>query len=265
MQILLGLIAATGAATTALAAADPPLLQPYDKWAVDHGNTRCVASRSFGDPKSPVVLGIRPSLNDTTVRLIIMHGAGTLTPRHVPVTVAGIKASALRFSPKDTKQRVMWLDLARADFERAIAGPSLPVIGEGANIDLALTGIASVAKVLRSCNAGLRAHWNADEAGFARIATRARSLVSPAKAVTNQDYPGQAIDESKGGRTRVLLLIDEKGAAKDCIVEEHSGVASIDAQTCFMVMKRGKFAPALDSAGKPVKSFLSYAFKWKIG
>ncbi|WP_447728731.1 energy transducer TonB [Sphingomonas koreensis] len=244
--------------------AEVPLLKPYDKWGVDHGDTRCVASRSFGDPKSPVMLGIRPSLNDTTVRIIILRDEGYLTPRHVPVTVAGMKASALRFSSKETKQRVMWIDLARADFDRAVAAPSLRVIGEGMDVDLALTGIASALKVMQTCNAGLRAHWNADEAGMARVATRAKSRISPAQAVTNEDYPGQAIEETKGGRTRVMLLIDEHGAAKECIVEEHSGVASIDAQTCFMVLKRGKFAPALDAAGKPIKSYLSYAFKWQI-
>ena len=241
------------------------MLKPYDKWAVDHGNTRCVASRSFGDPNAPVMLGIRPSLNDTTVRLLIVQNNGYLAAQHVPVKVAGTKASALHFSTKGTKQRVMWIDLTRADFDRAVAGPNLRVVGDGVNIDLPLTGIASAVKVLQTCNAGLRQHWNADEAGMAKIATRARSLRSPARAVTSDDYPGQAIEEAKGGRTRVMLLIDEQGAAKECLVEEHSGVASIDAQTCFMVMKRGKFAPAQDAAGKPIRSYLSYAFKWQIG
>lgn len=269
MQILIGLIAAAGAVTASSnsvpsISADVAALKPHGKWEVDYGDTGCVATRGFGDPKSPVLLGIRPSLNDSTVRLIVIQDDGFLMTRHVPVTVAGIKASGLRFSTEGSKRRVMRIDLARADFGRATAAASLRIVGEGTNLDLTLTGIVPVVKALETCNADLRTHWNADETGMARITTQAKPLIPLTRFITSEDYPSQAMSEIKGGTTRVMLLIDEQGLAKDCVVEEHSGVASIDAQTCFMVLKRGKFAPASDAAGKPIKSFLSYAFKWKL-
>jgi len=264
MQAVASLIAA-GAAVTSPSGTGPAQLKPQGKWAVDYALTSCFATRSYGDPKSPVVLGFRPSLNDSTVRLVLVQNDGYLEPRHVPVTVAGLKTTGLRYSMKGTRRRVMWIDLSRTDFDLAVSGKSLRIIGEGVNVDLALTGVTSVSKALQTCNTDLRAHWNADEAGRTRIGTQAKPLMSPVKFVTSEDYPAQAIRESKGGRTRVSLLIDEQGAAKDCVVEEHSGIATIDAQTCIMILKRGKFAPAQDGSGKPIKSHLSYSFNWKIG
>jgi hypothetical protein len=38
---------------------------------------------------------------------------------------------------------------------------------------------------------------------MAGIATRARALTAPQRTVTNEDYPGQAMEENKGGRTQV--------------------------------------------------------------
>jgi TonB family protein len=265
MQTVISLIAAAGIATASPAAAEVVPLTPQGKWAVDYGLTSCLATRSYGDPKTPVVLGFRPSLNDSTIRLILVQNDGYLEPRHAPVTVAGLKTTGLRYSMKGTKRRVTWIDLSRTDFDLAVSGKSLRIVGEGVNVDLTLVGMASVSKALQTCNTDLRAYWNADEAGLTRIATQAKPLMSPAKFVTSEDYPAQALRESKGGRTRVSLLIDDQGTAKDCVVEEHSGVATIDAQTCIMILKRGKFAPAQDGAGKPVKSHLSYSFNWKIG
>jgi hypothetical protein len=166
MPLLVALVAVAGVTTASPIPADEVVLKPSGKWAVDYADTRCVASRSFGDPSSPVVLGVRPSLNETTVRLIIARNSGYLTPRHLPVTVAGTKASALYFSATGTRQRLMRIDLTRADFDRAAAGRSLRVEGEGMNIDLALTGIASAVKALQTYNADLRKHWNRMRPGW---------------------------------------------------------------------------------------------------
>lgn len=263
MQSLTSLIATVAAALPSPASAE--MLQPIGKWTVDYGETNCIAARSFGDPKKPVLLAFRPSLNDTTVRIILASHAGWADARHFPVKVSGVKTTGLRFFAKPTKRRIVWIDLASAEFDRIATGKTIELNGENLDLDLSLAGISAALKAMRTCNADLRKHWNADETGQARIASRAEALVQPDRLISDDDYPGQALDELRGGRTRVSLLIDEKGATKECVVEEHSGVATIDAQTCIMIMKRSKFTPAKDQAGTPVKSFLSYAFKWKIG
>ena len=52
---------------------------------------------------------------------------------------------------------------------------------------------------------------------------------------------------------------------KDCLVYEHSGVASLDAQTCTKILQRAKYKPARDAAGKPVKSTHVLYFRWWAG
>ena len=263
MQYLTGLISTVAAALPSPASAET--LQPIGKWTVDYGETSCLAARSFGDPKKPLLLAFRPSLNDTTVRIILASHAGGTDARHFPVRGSGAKTTGLRFFAKQTKRRIVWIDLASAEFDRIATGKTIELKGENLDLDLSLAGMSAALKAMRTCNTSLRQHWNADEAGQAKIASRAGALVRPERLVSGNDYPGQALNELRGGRTRVSLLIDEKGVAKECVVEEHSGVATIDAQTCIMIMKRSKFTPAKDQAGKPVKSFLSYAFKWQIG
>lgn len=264
MQFLISLIASATAAAVP-APKSPETLQPIGKWSVDYGETACLAARSFGDAKKPALLAFRPSLNDATVRIILATHAGATDARHFPLQVSGVKTTGLRFYSRESKRRIVWVDLASAEFDRIAAGKSIELDGEHLNLDLSLAGAGAAVKAMRTCNADLRRHWNADEAGAARVAVRAEPTVRPERLIASGDYPSQALSERRGGRTKVSLLIDEKGATRECVVEEHSGVASIDAQTCIIIMKRSKFTPAQDQSGKPVKSFLSYAFRWQIG
>jgi TonB family protein len=160
---------------------------------------------------------------------------------------------------------MFWINLPRADFDRLAAQPDVAIKGRRLDLTLSSSGFAAVARALDTCNTNLRAHWNADEAGLARIGTMSAPIVAPARLVSSQDYPGQAIFEGRDGTTGVSLLIDEQGALKDCVVEQASGVATLDAQTCILFQTRGKFAAAKDRDGKPVKSRLTYRFRWKTG
>ncbi len=264
MQYVAALIAAATIATMP-STATAEALQPTSKWAVDYGETACVAMRYYGDPKNPVVLALRPSLNDATVRVMIARAGGYTAAEHFAVKVSDFKTTGLRFFAKEGKRRIVWIDLTREQFDQRAADRSITFFGSNLDLDLSTAGMAAAVKALRVCNADLRKHWNADEAGQARIASSATPTVRPDRLIASGDYPSQALKELRGGRTRIAVLVDETGATKDCVVEEHSGVATIDAQTCIIVMKRSKFEPARDSAGKPVKSFLSYSFKWQIG
>lgn len=256
------LIAAAGAASPNQAAS--PDSSPPQRWTVDYGETACIASRQLGTPDKPIVLAFRPSVPGTTVRIMLVREAAWRSTRHIPLSVSGIAATGLRFAGTDRSKQLLWINLDRLKFDQAIAGDTLRIVGEGIELELPLKGVAAAVKAMDKCNVDLRAHWNGDEAGRARIATRPKPLKPIAQLVSDTDFPAQAASENKGGSTGVSLLIDEKDTLRDCLVEAHSGVASIDAQTCLILMQRGKFASARDQTGKPVKSLISLRFTWRI-
>lgn len=241
--------------------ADAPL-KPLGKWRVDWGDTACLAIQTYGDAQAPTAFAFKPSLNGDVIRVIISRKGPYQNAAHFRVTVGDVKTTALGFRPPKTDREMFWINIPRADFDRLSAAPAVSIKGQRLDLTLPTTGFAAATQAMDACNKDLRAHWNADEAGEARISTRPVALIAPVRLVKSQDYPDQAIFEGRDGSTGVSLLVDEAGAIKDCVVEHASGVATLDAQTCIMVQQRGKFAPAKDAAGKPIKSRVTYRFRW---
>jgi Gram-negative bacterial TonB protein C-terminal len=239
-----------------------PASPSTQRWTVDYGETSCTTSRQFGTPDGPVVLAFRPSVPGSTIRVILMRETSWRPTRHIPLAISGIATTGLRFAAADRSKQLLWINLDRSKFDQAIAGDTLRIAGEGVEVELPMKGVVAAVKAMDTCNVDLRTYWNADEAGRARIDERPKPIKPIEQLITNNDYPAQAISEGKGGATGVSLLIDENDTLKDCLVEQHSGVASIDAQTCAIITQRAKFKSARDKAGKPVKSLISLRFRW---
>lgn len=81
---------------------------------------------------------------------------------------------------------------------------------------------------------------------------------------TADDYPPAALDHNEQGTVGVLVRVNKKGEVSDCVVEESSGFASLDAQTCRIVWLRAKFKPAHDRRGRPVTSEKHDRITWRI-
>jgi hypothetical protein len=258
------------AAATASAAAPPQLRQPTGKWVVDYGETACTAARQYGSAEQPVTLAFRPSPDGKVVRLMVARAGRVHSPYHFPVTTTvtseKAKATGLRFASANKKLDIIWINFPRAALEGLSRAGEIALKG-GRDIDerFALPGIAAVLKALDRCNADLRRHWNADEAAAAALSRAAEPLKPLGHAVSNEDYPGQALREGASGVTSMMMMIDETGTMKDCMVVETSGIATLDALSCGLLQERaGKFHPALDAAGKPVKSVYKTNFRWII-
>lgn len=255
------LITLSALALASLQIAEEPL-KPRGNWSVDYGETACLAIRRFGDDASPVALAIRPSLTSETMRMIFTApGTGSAEARHFPVKIGTEEASGLYFAERGTFRQVLWIDLTRESFDRAFSGSHLSVDSPKIDFELPLSDVPDVLKALDTCKKDLQSYWNVDAAGSAKIVKTPVPLVSPARFVEAEDYPDRAIGES--GKTVVVMLIDEAGSVKDCIVEVHSGVATIDAQTCAVILKRARYKPARDASDKAIKGTHRLSFVWK--
>ncbi|MCR5871653.1 MULTISPECIES: energy transducer TonB [unclassified Sphingomonas] len=249
-------------AAVAIATPTDPL-PPNGKWTVDWGETHCAAHQKYGDPAKPTTFVFKPSIDGGVIHMMLSRKGSYQNAAHFNVTVGDLKTTALTFTPKGSGLEVYWINIARADFDRLAKEPALQIEGRKLALELSTLGFAAAAAAMDTCNRDLRSHWNVDEAGQARIGTKAVALLTPDRYVTARDYPRQASIEGRDGSTAVSLLIDEAGSVKDCLVEKASGVATLDAQSCLIIKARAKFRPARDAEGKPIRSRITYRFSWK--
>lgn len=263
---MLGLAAA--AFILAGAAEPPPLRQPTKSWIVDYGESACMALRSYGSEAEPTTLAFRPSPNGTVVRLVLAR-RGRPPPRAeqfgVVMNVAppSRKTTGLRFAARDGKTEFVWINARRSDLEGLRRAGEIAIRGGPVDERLALPGIGKVLDALDTCNADLRRYWNVGEHGQA-VARPAAPLRPLTRYFSAADYPAAAVIRGQGGRSVVMMMIDEGGALKDCLVEETSGIATLDAMTCIVLRDRAKFRPAADSAGRPMRSVLTQSVVWRI-
>ncbi|HEY0446327.1 MAG TPA: energy transducer TonB [Allosphingosinicella sp.] len=250
-------------AVPAAAARPPEAHRSVKPWVLDYGATACTAFKPYGSDSAPVSLAFRPSANGQVVRLVIAR-PGRFAPASqfdVAVKVAGeaLKTSGLRFGTKE-KREIVWINVPNAHLAGLRGTGEITISGGPLNELFSLPKIGAVLDGLEKCNADLRRHWNVgDAAALARTAEPEQPLFH---YFTTGDYPMDAFEEGASGVSRVMMMVDETGALADCLVEETSGVASLDAMACFVLQKRAKFRPAIDAAGKPARSVLTQSVTW---
>jgi hypothetical protein len=260
-------LAAAGAALLGAGAppTPPALRQPVRPWTLDYGETACTAYRLYGDPAAPVTFALRPSPTGKVVRLVVAFPGHEAAARQYEVRTnlggAAARTTALRFGVSKPAQLVfVWINVARADLEPLRRAGAIELGGDGIEDRFALPGIGAVLDSLDTCNADLRAYWHVGTEP-ARPAAPKRRL---AAYFEPGDYPDQSLWQEATGSSLVMMMIDETGALRDCLVEQTSGVAALDAMTCKILQDRAQFRPALDAAGKPVKSVLSQSVTWGL-
>lgn len=257
------LVGAVAALSSVPALAAPAPLAPIGKWQVDYDDAQCVAGREFGDKKSPLLLVLKPSPTSDVMQLLVARKGPSARAVQMPASLsfgtgAPIEASELRYGVDGRFMRSIILSGAQAN--ALTAGDRITWAGKG-DLSLSTGTLDAVKKALAACRTNLRQHWNVDmPAG----ATRPQALTNLGNFFSSFDYPAQALRGREEGRTAVVMMVDEKGAVQDCMVEVTSGIPTLDAQTCWILKERAKFTPAKGSDGKPIQSVVSQAVSWKL-
>ncbi len=79
------------------------------------------------------------------------------------------------------------------------------------------------------------------------------------------DYPPDSLAAREEGEVTAAFDVTETGAAENCRVIRSSGYLRLDDSTCPLIEERARFRPAMDAAGKPVRSSDVRAFRWIAG
>lgn len=86
----------------------------------------------------------------------------------------------------------------------------------------------------------------------------------PAQWVTTDDYPPGALRDNREGVVRIKWQINEQGKAENCEVISSSGSPDLDETACRLIVRRGRYSPALDQTGRPIRSTDSRSIRWTI-
>ncbi|WP_183956314.1 energy transducer TonB [Sphingobium fontiphilum] len=87
---------------------------------------------------------------------------------------------------------------------------------------------------------------------------------NPANWVSADDYPPSALRQEAQGTTAISWDINEQGRVENCRVTSSSGNAALDDAACKAITRRGRYTPAVDQNGNPIRSSSSRRIVWRL-
>ena len=115
---------------------------------------------------------------------------------------------------------------------------------------------------MRTCTDDLIKTWGYDPAVEAGLRSGPKPKTSPSTWLRSADYPNNSWHNGHNGLVRFRLDVDPSGMPSDCRVLYRTNPDEFADLTCQLLLKRARFAPALDSANKPVKTFYINEVRW---
>ena len=262
--------AAALAALAPQSAAIPPVpLKPSGPWIVDYADSMCVLQRQFGSGEDTVYLGFRPGLFSEHMRMVLMRkGTDRSTRRGMTQLFFDggppLKAPFTEGWVEKQHARVMLIDLKVSDLAPLNHAKQLRVQAGKADIILAPERVDAAMKALDPCQKDLLISWGMNKVTIDAIATFAEPKDGVVGFFSTNDYPVAAIRKNEQGTAGVRYWVSIEGKVRECTVVESSGSAILDAQTCAIIMKRGKFLPARTKSGEAVESIGFSRIRWEI-
>ena len=98
----------------------------------------------------------------------------------------------------------------------------------------------------------------------AYLLPRATPLSDPASWQTWADYPVAARREGRQGATTVRITVGLDGRAQKCELIESSGSSDLDAATCDVLRRSGRWKNATDAQGRNLVSAWAVRMRWQL-
>lgn len=290
--LLLGAAVSLISPSFARAAEEPALsLAKVSKWEINYDEDSCHLAAKFGSGKDAAILIMtRTSTTDFTemklfgkmlgfggIEVPFEVGFGEQAPRTKRTGIAvkstgegqlpGIIVNGLRvdgWEPPRNFEGVTIAPKVTPEIESAVTSITFKPPGRKP-YRLETGSLAPPLAAMRACTDDLLVHWGFDPKVQATLSRPASPAESPGRWLHSGDFPSGALAMGHNGYVQFRLDVDPSGAVYGCRILYRTNPDDFADLSCKLMMQRAKMVPALDSAGKPVKSFYISRIKWMAG
>lgn len=265
------------------------MFAPAGAWSLEYAENSCNLGRIFANGDDKIVayfLQYAPYQNDFELRLIgkpievrpdagpiIYDFGGGFGEVEVDKAVSGhrgeektpmIFAGNFRLGPKAGKSG----NRATPIYHPSLYEPSV----DSLRIDLPgkrhfllqLGRMSAPMQAMRKCTANLFSAWELVEEEQLSRTKSAEPRSNPGSWVDPDDYPESALNNQELGQTKFVLLVETDGKVSECRVQSQVGQAEFGEAACAALKRNASFTPALDKAGKPMRSAYVNTVRWII-
>ena len=253
----------------AIAAMPASAAEPLSDWKIEPSDARCVAARQYGTPDKPITLALKAPASEVDVLQLAIIRPGyrkSADQSGAKLTIDGQEFNTYVLGyplagPKKQTASLFTLQPAVSAALRKATNFAVSVKG-GVREGFTFGPSAGLWTGLNECLAKLRKTWNIGDENAAKLAQRARGSLQG--IFSQADYPRDALAAEFTGISKIMLLIDEAGAVRDCTILETSGMAVLDFRACGVIIQRAKFTQAVGLDGKPAKDFYRQRINWAL-
>ncbi|RSU45211.1 hypothetical protein BRX43_19805 [Sphingomonas sp. S-NIH.Pt15_0812] len=123
---------------------------------------------------------------------------------------------------------------------------------------------AKAFKAFTACTDDLRSRLalSGDEAS--QLSEPAIGPAQPQDWISADDYPRLARVDRKEGTVVAVLKVEASGRVAECRPAVSSGDSALDTTTCTLLIRRGRFRPALGKDGGPITSYYIWQTDWRL-
>ena len=277
-------------ASVPTSAADQPVisLARTSKWEIKYNPDSCQLLAGFGSSEQRVIFVLtreqpgdwfdlqlfgRPlkyGETDMPVELTFEPDGKPTKNRGISLTMSGgeklpvVRLHGLRLDGWDDWKHPELIRPVTPARESAITAIGFKPAG-GKRYRLETGSMGAPMAAVRSCTDDLIKTWGYDPAVEASLQRRPAPIGSPASWLRTEDYPTKSLAQGHNGLVRYRLDVDPAGMPIGCRVLYRTNPDEFADTTCKLLVQRARFAPALDGAGKPVKSFYTGDVRWMAG
>lgn len=251
--------------------AEAPPLTPAGAWNIDYADSMCVAAHDYGEAAAPITIGFKPTPFGAMLTVAVVGTRRQLGQQGVvDVKLAAPgrdfteMAKATRVHLPTGDRAILTFYVTREKLESLVGATTFTIAATGGPpITVALSMGKPVLVAMRVCEVDLLKHSGYDPARIAAIAKPAEGAAK-GEWINNADYPVSALRVKRQGITLIGWTISTEGRITDCRILKSSGTPELDQAACEGILKRGRYRPALDAAGKPVESYSTRNVRWRL-
>jgi TonB family protein len=193
-------------------------------------------------------------------------------PNKVPVQASLVVVIETRVGGRDPQQIVTLRldDAGQRSFRTLLGAPAADIVLNGKIVGQApLPPVAAWEEADRCLErvgqALLTASPPPGPGGVAPPRDKPLPQQAPSRWLHSDTYPVAAMRNKAQGDTRVSVTVDRYGYPTACRVLQSAGHGALDAASCDLILKRGRFFPALDKAGAATGGEWETIVRWRLG